>query len=155
MKNKMVFLLVFFLFPVFLYSGTSKIKKIEIFDDDFCFDVTGYSKSYEVLANLEYLDVALIFSKPIQEANIELGILEVELFLNDGESMNFSLESVSKIFYKNFGNKIVYKVYLTPINLKKKIFVREINFHVQKSFDNIPETSLLLTNSGSRFVFDY
>ena len=152
MKNK-IFFLIFIAFVAF--SNCSKqIKRVEISDGEFLFNIENYKKHYNIETYLKTFDVGVRFNEPISKDKIKLGCLEVIIGLCNDQEQRTILTPDVRYFYSDYENEMVNKIYFQSIILDDKEFINEVEVSVINAFDFSEGSELLISNLNSEFFFD-
>lgn len=150
MKSKILFISFFVMFICFS-ACSKKIKKLEISDSEFLFNIMNFTKQYKIETYLTSFDVGIYFKEPILKENIELGSLGVCI---NGQEQRVILKPDVRFFYSDYKNNLVNKIYFQNITLADKKYIQELEVSVIDIFSFPAETELLINNFDSEFFFD-
>lgn len=152
MKNKKLLFLIFAMI-ICVLACSKQINKLEISDDNFLFNASGFKKQYKVETYLRAFDVGVYFKQPISKDDIKLGILEVSIVSENGQEQKIMLTPGVRFFYSDYKNKFINRIYFKTIDLGNKQFVQELNVSIINSFSVPIESELLITNFGTELFF--
>ena len=149
MKSK-IFISFFVMFICFS-ACSKKIKKLEISDSEFLFNIMNFTKQYKIETYLTSFDVGIYFKEPILKENIELGSLGVCI---NGQEQRVILKPDVRFFYSDYKNNLVNRICFQTIDLDDKQFIQELGVSIINSFSVPSESELVITNFGTELLFE-
>lgn len=150
MKSKILFISFFVMFICFS-ACSKKIKKLEISDSEFLFNIMNFTKQYKIETYLTSFDVGIYFKEPILKENIELGSLGVCI---NGQEQRVILKPDVRFFYSDYKNNLVNRICFQTIDLDDKQFIQELGVSIINSFSVPSESELVITNFGTELLFE-
>ena len=150
MKSKILFIS-FFVMLICYSACSKKIKKLEISDSEFLFNIMNFTKQYKIETYLTSFDVGIYFKEPILKENIELGSLGVCI---NGQEQRVILKPDVRFFYSDYKNNLVNRICFQTIDLDDKQFIQELGVSIINSFSVPSESELVITNFGTELLFE-
>lgn len=153
MRNK---ILVFSIFTMFIcfFACSKQIKKLEISDAEFLFNIMNFKKLYKVETYLQAFDVGVHFKQPVLKDDIKLGTLGVTVVFENGQKQEIMLNPVVSFFYSDYENNLINRIYFQTIELDAKQFIQELDVSIINSFSFPSESELLISNFGTELFFE-